>query len=112
MFLILICLNLLLITSVASPDTGLCDCCAGIRSRKNFDRFPVGWPMDELDEAIVGLLERDGRITHRDIAQRVGLSRSAAAARVQRLMSAWWSVGGPSLWQRRSHDATTSRFFR
>ncbi|MCP2626524.1 Lrp/AsnC family transcriptional regulator [Mycolicibacterium smegmatis] len=43
--------------------------------------------MDEVDEAIVSLLEDDGRLTHRDIAQRVGLSRSAAATRVQRLIA-------------------------
>ncbi|MDV3127971.1 Lrp/AsnC family transcriptional regulator [Mycobacterium sp. 21AC1] len=43
--------------------------------------------MDEVDEAIVSLLEGDGRLTHRDIAQRVGLSRSAAASRIQRLIS-------------------------
>lgn len=43
--------------------------------------------MDETDEAIVELLEVDGRLTHRDIARRVGLSRSAAAARVQRLLT-------------------------
>ena len=42
--------------------------------------------MDEIDEAIVELLELDGRLTHRDIARTVGLSRSAAAARVQRLL--------------------------
>jgi DNA-binding Lrp family transcriptional regulator len=42
--------------------------------------------MDEVDEAIVELLEADGRLTHREIARKVGLSRSAAAARVQRLM--------------------------
>ncbi|MCV7062026.1 Lrp/AsnC family transcriptional regulator [Mycolicibacterium vaccae] len=42
--------------------------------------------MDEVDEAIVELLEVDGRLTHREIAARVGLSRSAAAARVQRLI--------------------------
>lgn len=42
--------------------------------------------MDEVDEAIISLLEGDGRLTHRDIAQRVGLSRSAAAARTQRLI--------------------------
>ncbi|MCV7128253.1 Lrp/AsnC family transcriptional regulator [Mycolicibacterium vanbaalenii] len=42
--------------------------------------------MDELDEAIVELLEVDGRLTHREIARRVGLSRSAPAARVQRLI--------------------------
>jgi DNA-binding Lrp family transcriptional regulator len=43
--------------------------------------------MDETDEAIVELLEVDGRLTHREIARAVGLSRSAAAARVQRLLS-------------------------
>jgi DNA-binding Lrp family transcriptional regulator len=42
--------------------------------------------MDETDEAIVALLEVDGRLTHREIARAVGLSRSAAAARVQRLI--------------------------
>lgn len=43
--------------------------------------------MDETDEAIVELLEVDGRLTHREIARAVGLSRSSAAARVQRLLS-------------------------
>jgi DNA-binding Lrp family transcriptional regulator len=43
--------------------------------------------MDEVDEAIVELLEVDGRLTHREIARSVGLSRSAAAARVQRLLT-------------------------
>lgn len=43
--------------------------------------------MDEIDEAIVELLEVDGRQTHREIARKVGLSRSTAAARVQRLLS-------------------------
>lgn len=43
--------------------------------------------MDELDEAIVELLESDGRLTHREIARHVGLSRSAAAARVTRLLA-------------------------
>ncbi|GAA2549322.1 Lrp/AsnC family transcriptional regulator [Mycolicibacterium diernhoferi] len=42
--------------------------------------------MDEVDQAIVELLEGDGRLTHLDIARRVGMSRSAAAARVQRLI--------------------------
>jgi DNA-binding Lrp family transcriptional regulator len=43
--------------------------------------------MDEVDEAIVELLEVNGRLTHREIARTVGLSRSAAAARVQRLIT-------------------------
>ena len=43
--------------------------------------------VDETDETIVALLEVDGRLTHREIARRAGLSRSAAAARVQRLVA-------------------------
>lgn len=43
--------------------------------------------MDEIDEAIVGLLEEDGRLTHLQIARAVGLSRSAAATRVHRLIA-------------------------
>lgn len=43
--------------------------------------------LDPLDEAIVRLLEADGRLTHREIASRVRLSRSAAAARVHRLLA-------------------------
>lgn len=43
--------------------------------------------MDQVDEAIVELLEVDGRLTHREIARTVGLSRSSAAARVQRLIA-------------------------
>lgn len=43
--------------------------------------------MDEMDEAIVELLEVDGRLTHREIASTLGLSRSSAAARVQRLIA-------------------------
>lgn len=43
--------------------------------------------MDQIDEAIVELLEVDGRISHPEIARRVGLSRSAAAVRVQRLIA-------------------------
>jgi DNA-binding Lrp family transcriptional regulator len=42
--------------------------------------------VDALDEAIVELLETDGRLTHREIAETVGTSRSAAAMRLQRLM--------------------------
>jgi DNA-binding Lrp family transcriptional regulator len=43
--------------------------------------------VDEVDEAIVELLEVDGRLTHGEIARAVGLSRSTAAARVARLIS-------------------------
>ncbi len=43
--------------------------------------------MDDLDEAIVSLLKRDGRLTHREIARNLGASRSAVANRMQRLLS-------------------------
>lgn len=43
--------------------------------------------MDEIDEAIAELLEVDGRLTHREIASRIGLSRSAAAVRVEHLIT-------------------------
>ena len=43
--------------------------------------------LDEIDGAIIGLLEHDGRLTHLDIAAAIGLSRSAAATRVHRLIS-------------------------
>ncbi|MDH6195425.1 DNA-binding Lrp family transcriptional regulator [Mycobacterium frederiksbergense] len=43
--------------------------------------------MDQVDAAIVELLEADGRLTHPEIARAIGLSRSAAAVRVQRLIS-------------------------
>lgn len=42
--------------------------------------------MDELDEAIIELLQQDGRLSHREIARAVGLSRSTVAARTQRLL--------------------------
>jgi DNA-binding Lrp family transcriptional regulator len=43
--------------------------------------------LDEVDDAIVELLEVDGRLTHREIARITGLSRSSVAARVQRLLA-------------------------
>lgn len=43
--------------------------------------------MDEVDEAIAELLEIDGRLTHRQIASAVGLSRSTVALRTERLIS-------------------------
>ena len=42
--------------------------------------------MDETDHAIVRLLRADGRLGHREIADSIGLSRSAAAARIHRLI--------------------------
>src|SRR5262249_26550678 len=43
-------------------------------------------PVDETDRTIVRLLREDGRLGHREIADTIGLSRSAAAARIHRLI--------------------------
>jgi len=42
--------------------------------------------MDDVDEAIAELLQRNGRLTHAQIGDALGLSRSTAAARTQRLL--------------------------
>ena len=42
--------------------------------------------MDDLDEAVVRLLEIDGRLPYGVIAKRVGLSRAAVSARAHRLI--------------------------
>ncbi|AXG78992.1 Lrp/AsnC family transcriptional regulator [Streptomyces paludis] len=41
--------------------------------------------MDEIDRAIIGELERDGRLTNVELAQRVGLTTGPCLRRVQRL---------------------------
>lgn len=41
--------------------------------------------MDQIDSEILGLLQVDGRLTQREIGQKVGLSPNAAGARVARL---------------------------
>lgn len=51
-------------------------------------RKPADLLLDDLDEQVIALLEGDGRLSNREIAERVGLSRSAAGARVQRLLAA------------------------
>lgn len=43
--------------------------------------------MDEIDTRIVALLADDGRMSHRTVAERTGISRSAAGARVARLLT-------------------------
>jgi DNA-binding Lrp family transcriptional regulator len=44
--------------------------------------------LDETDKAILTLLQRDGRLTNAEIAEKVGLSQSAAHRRVKQLESA------------------------
>ncbi|GGN72592.1 transcriptional regulator [Streptomyces albiflavescens] len=41
--------------------------------------------MDAIDKAIIGELERDGRLTNVELAQRVGLTTGPCLRRVQRL---------------------------
>jgi Lrp/AsnC family transcriptional regulator, leucine-responsive regulatory protein len=41
--------------------------------------------MDDIDEAILEVLERDGRISNAELAERVGLSPSPCLRRVRRL---------------------------
>jgi Lrp/AsnC family transcriptional regulator, leucine-responsive regulatory protein len=44
--------------------------------------------IDRIDGVILGELQRDGRLSFRDLGERVGLSANATAERVRRLMSA------------------------
>jgi Lrp/AsnC family leucine-responsive transcriptional regulator len=43
--------------------------------------------MDDTDRKIVSLIQRDVRISYRDLGRAVGLSSNAAAARLRRLLS-------------------------
>lgn len=45
----------------------------------------MAFELDDLDRAIVALLERDGRTPAAQIAERVGLSRPAVAERIEKL---------------------------
>ena len=44
--------------------------------------------MDKIDNVIVGLLQRDGRLSYRELGEQVQLSANAVAERVRRLMGA------------------------
>ncbi|MEV4946583.1 Lrp/AsnC family transcriptional regulator [Streptomyces sp. NPDC053755] len=41
--------------------------------------------LDDIDRAILELLQKDGRLTGAEVGRRVGLSQPAAGARIQRL---------------------------
>jgi Lrp/AsnC family transcriptional regulator, leucine-responsive regulatory protein len=43
--------------------------------------------MDKIDHAIIGLLQRDGRLSYRELGEQVQLSSNAAAERVKRLIA-------------------------
>jgi DNA-binding Lrp family transcriptional regulator len=42
-------------------------------------------PLDDIDRAVLAELERDGRVSISDLAQRISVSRSTAYARLRRL---------------------------
>ncbi len=46
---------------------------------------PLATGMDDLDAAILGYLERNGRATNYEVGEAVGLSASAASRRIQAL---------------------------
>jgi len=48
---------------------------------------PLATGMDDLDTAILGYLERNGRATNYEVGEAVGLSASAASRRIQALES-------------------------
>ncbi len=47
--------------------------------------MPDNDPIDRLDRRILDLLQRDGRLSHVELAERIGLSPTAASERVKRL---------------------------
>ena len=49
----------------------------------SFEQYPA--KMDDVDRAILTVLDRDGRISNADLADRVGLSPSPCLRRVRRL---------------------------
>ncbi|WP_312178793.1 Lrp/AsnC family transcriptional regulator [Arthrobacter sp.] len=49
--------------------------------------------MDGIDSRILGILQREARITYSELGRRVGLSTNAAAARVRRLESSGVILG-------------------
>lgn len=51
--------------------------------RPEIKQYPA--PMDDVDRSILAELEKDGRISNADLAERVGLSPSPCLRRVRRL---------------------------
>lgn len=49
--------------------------------------------IDRLDRKILAVLQVDGRITHADLAERIGLSATATAERVRRLVRDGYILG-------------------
>jgi Lrp/AsnC family transcriptional regulator, regulator for asnA, asnC and gidA len=49
-------------------------------------RLPDSRPLDETDRAIIGLLQRDGRLPYREIARQLGVAEGTVRLRAGRLM--------------------------
>lgn len=66
--------------------------------------------LDPTDRRILSVLQRDGRISNADLAQRVHLSASACHRRVQRLEEMGFIAGYVALLDPRSLGRTTTVF--
>lgn len=49
--------------------------------------MPSNRPLDRIDRLLLGLLQKDARLTNKELASRVGLAPSTCLGRVQRLTS-------------------------
>ena len=66
--------------------------------------------IDDTDRRILATLQKKGRISNADLAERVNLSASACHRRVQRLEQAGVIAGYVALLDQRSLDRTTTVF--
>ena len=66
--------------------------------------------IDDTDRRILATLQKEGRISNADLAERVNLSASACHRRVQRLEQAGVIAGYVALLDQRSLDRTTTVF--
>ena len=55
--------------------------------------MPGDDPIDRLDRRILDLLQREGRLSHVELAERIGLSPTAASERVKRLTREGYLTG-------------------
>lgn len=56
------------------------------RPRESADTAdPAQWVLDEVDQQLIVMLERDGRLSYADLGSEVGLTPGGARARVMRL---------------------------
>jgi Lrp/AsnC family transcriptional regulator for asnA, asnC and gidA len=56
-------------------------------------RGPIGPQIDDVDRSVLSLLAADARLSHREIARRIGMSPGAVSQRVERLEQ-WGVIGG------------------